>query len=167
LYELGETTTAGSGEMISVAFAIDCHAREVPAFVASPRPLTGADIRPLMDRTLWARFGAATGKAPHAIQWLSDNGPPYTATVPYAHEPGLAPITTPAYSAESNGLAAAFAGTFTRDYVNGAELRDAETVLAQPGGWFDDDNTQAPHSAPGMRSPVDYRAEQPILSSSR
>ena len=39
-----------SGEVISVAFAIDCHDREVSAFVASPRPLTGADIRTLMDR---------------------------------------------------------------------------------------------------------------------
>ena len=69
-----------SGEVISVAFAIDCHDREVSAFVASPRPLTGADIRTLMDRTLWARFGEATLKAPHAVQWLSDNGPQYTAT---------------------------------------------------------------------------------------
>jgi len=42
---------------ISVAFAVDCHDREVPAWTASPRPLTGADIRTLMDRTLWARFG--------------------------------------------------------------------------------------------------------------
>ena len=43
-----------SGEVVSVAFAIDCHDREVPAFVASPRALTGADIRTPMDRTLWA-----------------------------------------------------------------------------------------------------------------
>src|SRR5437899_3295011 len=149
-----------SGEVISVAFAIDCHDREVPAFVASPRPLTGADIRTLMDRTLWARFGEATLKAPHAVQWLSDNGPQYTATasVLYGHELGLVPITTPAYSPESNGLAEAFVGTFKRDYVAGAELRDAESVLAQLGGWFDDYNTQAPHSALGMRSPAEYRA---------
>jgi putative transposase len=105
-----------SGEVVSVAFAIDCHDREVPAYVASPRPLTGADIRTLMDRTLWARFGEAALKAPHAIQWLSDNGPQYTATatVLYAHELGLVPITTPAYSPESNGLAEAFVGTFKR-----------------------------------------------------
>ena len=155
--------------MVSVAFAIDCHDREVPAFVASPRPLTGGDIRTLMDRTLWARFGEAALKAPHAVQWLSDNGPQYTATasVLYAHELGLVPITTPAYSPESNGLAEAFVGTFKRDYVNGAELRDAETVLAQLGGWFDDYNTQAPHSALGMRSPADYRAERLTLGSSR
>ena len=149
-----------SGEVVSVAFAIDCHDREVPAYVASPRALTGADIRMLMDRTLWARFGEATLTAPHAIQWLSDNGPQYTATatVLYAHELGLVPITTPAYSPESNGLAEAFVGTFKRDYLGDADLRDAESVLTQLGGWFDDYNSQAPHSALGMRSPRDYRA---------
>ncbi len=72
-----------------------------------------------------------------------------------------------AYSPESNGLAEAFIGTFKRDYVNGAERRDAETVLAQLGAWIDDYNTQAPHLALGMRSPVEYRAEQLTLSSSR
>src|SRR6266487_1544673 len=91
-----------------------------------------------MDRTLWARFGEATLTAPHAIQWLSDNGPQYTATatVLYAHELGLVPITTPAYSPESNGLAEAFVGTFKRDYLGDAELRAARAVvrqLQQPG----------------------------------
>src|SRR5712692_5345671 len=157
-----------SGEVLSVAFAIDCHDREVFAWTASPRPLNGADIRTLMDKALWGRFGEAALKAPHAIQWLSDNGPPYTATatVLYAHELGLVPITTPAYSPQSNGLAEAFVGTFKRDYVSGADLRDAETVLAQLGKWFDDYNTRAPHSALGMRSPADYRAAV-TLSSSR
>ena len=99
-----------------------------------------------MDRTLWARFGEATVCAPQAIQWLSDNGPQYTATasVLYAHALGLVPITTPAYSPESNGLAEAFVHTFKRDYVHGAELRDAETVLAQLAAWIDDYNRQAP-----------------------
>lgn len=48
--------------------------------------------------------------------------------------------------------------TFKRDYVNGAELRDAETVLAQLDGWFDDYNRQAPHPALNMRQPTEYRA---------
>ena len=56
--------------------------------------------------------------------------------------------------------------TFKRDYVDGAELRDAETVLAQLSGWIQDYNTRAPHSALGMRSPAEYRAEA-TLSSSR
>jgi putative transposase len=158
-----------SGEVLSVAFAIDCHDREVPAWIASPRPLSGAAIRTLMDRMLWARFGEVTPTAPHAIQWLSDNGPQYTATatVCYAHELGLVPITTPAYSPQSNGMAEAFVKTFKRDYVAGAELRDAESVLAQLAGWFDDYNTRAPHAALGLRSPADYRAQcTPTLSSS-
>jgi hypothetical protein len=45
--------------------------------------------------------------------------------------------------------------TTKRDYVNGAELRDAETVLAQRGDWIDDYNTQAPHAALGMQSPAE------------
>jgi hypothetical protein len=42
--------------------------------------------------------------------------------------------------------------------VDAADLRDTETVLPQVGGWFEDYNTQAPHSALGMRSTHDYRA---------
>jgi transposase InsO family protein len=61
-------------------------------------------------------------------------------------------------------------GTFKRDYVAGAELRDAEAVLAQLVGWFGDYNTQAPHLALGMRSPAEYRggaAHSKLLAVSR
>jgi hypothetical protein len=37
----------------------------------------------------------------------------------------LVPITTPAASPESNGLAEAFIGTFKQDYLGDTELRDA------------------------------------------
>jgi putative transposase len=82
----------------------------------------------------------------------------------YPDEPGLVPITTPAYSPQSNGLAEAFVKTFKRDYVDGAELRDAEAVLAQLGRWIEDYNTQAPHSALGMWSAAEYRAEVTLSS---
>ena len=49
-----------SGEVLSVAFAIDCHDREVPACVASPRSFTGADIRTLMNKAQWR----ASGRSP-------------------------------------------------------------------------------------------------------
>ena len=149
-----------SGEVVSVAFVIDCHDREVLAHVAAPRSLKGSDIRNLMERSLWARFGESALRTPHAIQWLSDNGPQYTATesVFYAHELGLDPITTPAYSPQSNGLAEALVKTLKRDYVAGADLRDAESVLLQLPAWLEDYNTRAPHSALGMRSPAAYRA---------
>ena len=87
-----------------------------------------------------------------------------TASVLYAHELGLVPITTPAYSPESNRLAEGFVHTFKRDYVNVHELRDAESVLAQLAAWIDDYNRLAPHSALAMRSPADYRA---LMSASR
>jgi hypothetical protein len=57
--------------------------------------------------------------------------PPATACVVFAHELGLVPITTSAYSPQSNGLAEAFVGRFKRDYISGA---DAESVLVQLGG---------------------------------
>lgn len=155
-----------SGEVVSVAFVIDCHDREVLAHVAAPRSLRGSDVRTLMDRALWKRFGEAALRTPHAIQWLSDNGPQYTATesVFYAQQLGMEPITTPAYSPQSNGLAEAFVKTLKRDYVSGADLRDAESVLLQLTAWIEDYNTRAPHSALGMRSPAAYRAG--VLASS-
>lgn len=161
------TIPCWSGEVVSVGFVIDCHDREVLAHVAAPRSLTGADIRALMERSLWKRFGEPALKTPHPIQWLSDNGPQYTATasVFYAHELGFVPITTPAYSPQSNGLAEAFVKTLKRDYVAGADLRDAESVLLQLVGWIEDYNTRAPHSALGMRSPADYRTELQSSSS--
>ncbi len=84
-----------------------------------------------------------------------------------AHELGLVPITTPAYSPRSNGLAEAFVKTFKRDDVEGAELRDAESVRAQLSGWIEDYNTRAPHSALGMRSPAEYRADVTLSSPRR
>ena len=114
---------------------------------------------------MWTQGCCHTGGRPSFCRYY---GPQYTATatVFYAHELGLVPITTPAYSPQSNGLAEAFVKTVKRDYVDGAELWDAESVLAQLTGWIEDYNTRAPHSALGMRSPVDYRAAA-TLSSSR
>jgi hypothetical protein len=56
------------------------------------------------------------------------------------------------------GRAEGFVHTYKRDYVNVHELRDAETVLAQLGGWIEDCNRQARDSALCMRSTADYRA---------
>ncbi|HEX5141062.1 MAG TPA: integrase core domain-containing protein, partial [Dehalococcoidia bacterium] len=53
-----------------------------------------------------------------------------------------------------------------RDYMAGADLRDAESVLLQLAFWIEDYNTRAPHSALGMRSPAEYRAALQSSSSS-
>jgi putative transposase len=149
-----------NGDVVRVAFALDCHDREALGHVARARDLRGEDIRLLLDEALWCRFGERTLTAPVEIQWLSDNGAPYTSTdtVLYARTLGFRPVTTPAYSPESNGMAEAFVNTIKRDYVPGADLSDAETVIRQVPGWIDDYNRLAPHSSLGMLSPMEFRA---------
>ena len=119
----------------------------------------GADIRRLMYAAVAARFGEARPLAP--VQWLSDHGGMYTAleTVICAERLGLAPVTTPAYSPESNGMAEALVHTLKRDYVSGADLSSAAVVLDQLPVWIADYNGRAPHSALGYRPPLVYRAE--------
>jgi putative transposase len=151
-----------NGDLVRVAFALDCHDREALDHVAAARDLKGEDIRLLLDRSLWSRFGERTLKTPIEIQWLSDNGGPYTSfeTVLYAEELGFKPVTTPAYSPESNGMAEAFVNTIKRDYVGGADLSDADTVIRQLPAWLNDYNRIAPHSALGGLSPWEYRNQK-------
>lgn len=147
-----------NGDVVQVAFALDCHDREVLGWVAAPRDLLSADIRQLMDQAVQQRFGA--GRAPAPLQWLSDNGSIYTAldTQIAAERLQLVPITTPAYSPESNGMAEALVWTLRRDYVSDGDLSSAGAVLAQLDSWFGDYNALAPHSALGFKSPRQYRA---------
>lgn len=149
-----------NGEVVHVAFALDCHDREVLAHVAAARPLVATDIQHLMRRAVAHRFGPRLPPAP--IQWLSDNGSIYTAlaTEWEAERLTLQPITTPAYSPESNGMSEALVHTLKRDYVDGADCASAATVLSQLPGWIEDYNEHAPHSALGYRAPRQYRRER-------
>ncbi len=96
------------------------------------------------------------------IQWLSDNGSIYTAlaTEWEAERLNLHPITTPAYSPQSNGMSEAFVHTLKRDYVDGADCSSAAAVLGQLPQWLEDYNEHAPHSALGHRAPREYRRER-------
>ncbi len=153
-----------SGEVVHLAFALDCCDREVPAHVATSPPTTGGDIRRLIRKTMFARFGTAKPEA--QIEWLSDNEGIYTGleTVIEAERHHLAPITTPVASPESNGMAEAFVNTFKRDYVAGGDLSSAARVIDQIPGWIDDYNTFAPHSSLGMKTPVEFRREQQTVA---
>ncbi|CAN5900265.1 hypothetical protein BH23GEM7_BH23GEM7_32840 [soil metagenome] len=154
-----------NGEIVQVGFALDCCDREALAFVAEPRDLCAADIRRLMRCAVQHRFEAE--KTPAPVQWLSDNGSIYTAldTVIHAERLGLEVVTTPVASPESNGMSEAFVNTMRRDYIESAKLWSAANVIAQIPMWFEDYNNVAPHSARGMKSPRQFRAEQ-ILSAS-
>jgi putative transposase len=151
------TIACWNGETVELVFALDCCDREVPAMVAERRALDGRDVRRLMRRAVFARFGNQRPAEP--VQWLSDNEGIYTAleTVIEAERLGLVPITTPVASPESNGMAEAFVNTLRRDYLDGADRSTADRILAQLPGWIADYNENAPHSALGYRSPAEHR----------
>lgn len=148
-----------SGERVQVAFALDCCDREVMGYVATTAAITGEMIRDLMATSIEQRFGPGTVRTPHPVEWLSDNGPPYTAheTRDFGRASGLLVCTTPAYSPESNGMAEAFVKTFKRDYVYLNRLDDAASVMRQLSRWIDDYNEVHPHRGLRMKSPREYR----------
>lgn len=149
-----------NGETIYVAFSLDCHDREAMSYVAEKRPLFHGDIIRLMDLSVTHRFGDFILKLPQPIQWLTDQGPQYTAdqTQRYGSEWGFDVRTTPAYSPESNGAAESFVKRFKQDYVYQEELWTAESVLRRLPEWFGDYNKNHPHSGLNMKSPLEYRA---------
>lgn len=146
-----------NGDRVHVAFSLDTCDREVLSYVASTIGLDGAAIRDLMLESVEYRFGKQS-ILPHKIQWLSDNGPQYTAkqTIHFGRALGFEICTTPAYSPESNGMSEAFVKTFKRDYAWFGDLSDAETVMNQLPAWFEDYNERAPHKGLKMRSPREF-----------
>jgi transposase InsO family protein len=152
------TIRCWNGETIQVLFSLDCCDREVMGWLATTGGVSGEMVRDLMSETLEFRFGPVPS-TPHPIEWLSDNGPCYTAreTCEFARSLGLLVCTTPTYSPESNGMAEAFVKTFKRDYVYLNRLPSAAEVIAQVPAWFADYNEIHPHKGLGMRSPREYR----------
>jgi transposase InsO family protein len=79
-------------ETVRVAFVLDTCDREAITWTATTSGIAGEQVRDLMVEAIERRFGSVT-HAPHAIEWLTDNGSAYTAhdTVAYAHALGLVP----------------------------------------------------------------------------
>ena len=149
-----------NGEQLQVAFSMDCCDREVISWVTSNRGICGELVRDLMTDTLEKRFPGAR-QTPKELQWLSDNGPGYTArqTIYHGRQLGFEICTTPSYSPQSNGMAEAFVKTFKRDYAYINDLSSAEAVRQQLVSWFEDYNENAPHKGLRMQSPRQYLAE--------
>jgi putative transposase len=147
-----------NGERVRIAFTLDCCDREAISWVATTGGIDSGDIRDLMIQSVEARFGLVN-RLPAPVEWLSDNGSPYTAreTRALAREIGLVPLTTPIESPQSNGMAEAFVKTLKRDYARVSRCPDAATVLHQLDGWFEHYNTVHPHKALDYRSPREFR----------
>ena len=67
-----------NGEKVRIAFTLDCCDREAISWVATTGGIDSSDIRDLMIESVERRFGLVD-KLPKPIEWLSDNGSPYTA----------------------------------------------------------------------------------------
>jgi putative transposase len=147
-----------NGERVRIAFTLDCCDREALAWVATTGGINGADIRDLMIESIERRFGLVN-KLPTPIEWLSDNGSPYTAdqTKAFAREIGFIPRTTPIESPQSNGMAEAFVKSIKRDYAAVNPRPNANAVLHQLDGWFKHYNEHRPHKALRYRSPWQFR----------
>jgi transposase InsO family protein len=154
--------TCWNGDAVRVAFALDCHDREVISWVATTAGISGEMIRDMMVRSVEQRFGEL--RAPYPVQWLSDNGSIFAAykTIEIALALNLVPCFTPVESPESNGMAEAFVKTFKRDYVRVSPIPDAATALAAIDDWMEDYNNIHPHSRLGYRSPREYILSQPV-----
>jgi putative transposase len=154
--------TCWSGEVVRVAFALDCHDRAVIGWVATTAGISGEMIRDMMVHCVEQRFDAI--RAPHPVQWLSDNGSVFAAhkTIEIAVALNLVPCFTPVESPQSNGMAEAFVKTFKRDYVRVTPIPDAAAALALIDSWMEDYNTVHPHSRLGYRSPREYILSQPV-----
>lgn len=147
-----------NGEKVRIAFTLDCCDREAISWVATTGGINSSDIRDLMIESVEHRFGLVN-RLPVPIEWLSDNGSPYTAreTRALARDIGLKPCTTPIESPQSNGMAEAFVKTIKRDYARVSARPDAASVLRQLDSWFEHYNTVHPHKALGYRSPREFR----------
>lgn len=146
-----------NGEKVFVMFVLDTCDREVIGYLAKIEPMHATDVQSIMIEAVEKRF--STNKAPWMIQFLSDRASIYRAneTRLLAMSMNLKSCFTMAYSPESNGMAEALVKTIKRDYVYASDCVDPETVLKMIPNWFKDYNENAPHSALGMLSPIEYK----------
>ena len=153
----GFEITCWNGDIVRLAFIIDAHDREIITWHAvAGAGISGSMVRDMMLEAVETRF---TGlRAPHPLEWLTDNGSVYTAkqTRDFAVALNLVPRFTPIQSPESNGISESFVKTFKRDYVRVNPLPDAVTALRQIAGWITDYNEIHPHSGLKMRSPREF-----------
>jgi transposase InsO family protein len=149
-----------NGEIVRVVFAIDTCDREIIAWQASTGGVSGEMVRDLMLACVERRFN--TLRAPHQVQWLTDNGSAYVArdTLDFAAALSLMPCFTPVRSPESNGISEAFVKTLKRDYARVQPRPDALTVLAQLPVWIEDYNENHPHRGLRMKSPREFIRQQ-------
>jgi putative transposase len=150
---------AWNGEKGRLAVIIDCADRMVLSWRFGQR-MVSEELQEMVREAVFRRFGLEIKRAQN-IEFLSDNGPEYACRKlrKLLQDFGMVVCRTPRRSPESNGLVEAFFGSFKRDYVYQGELESLEAVAPQLPEWIKDYNEVAPHSALGMKSPVQFNAD--------
>jgi putative transposase len=154
------TIACWNGEIVELAFALDCRNREAMAIVAEARPIGDADIRRLIRKAVFARFG--NDRPLEAILWLSDNEGIRTALEKAieAEKLKLSPTMASVACPDSNGLTEAFVNILRRDFLDEADRSTAARMLEQIPVWIGHYNKHAPHLALGYHSSIAYRREK-------
>lgn len=140
-----------------MTFALGCGDREAISWAATTGGYSGEVVRDVMLAAVEQRFGSSQAVQP--IEWLSDNGLAYIdhRTHSFARELGLEPLTTPARSPQSNGMAESFVKTVKHDDVAHMDKPDAPTALSRLAIAFEHYNERHPHKALKYRSPREFR----------
>ena len=85
--------TCWNGEIIRLAFALDCHDREVIGWLATTDGISAEMIRDMMLQCVERRF--ATFHASHRVQWLTHNGSIFALTRRSRSRRSLEPCSPP------------------------------------------------------------------------
>lgn len=146
-----------NGEKVRAIFLLDCCDREVISFTASTGGFTADMAQSVLLEAVEKRF--LSDRAPHSVEWLTDNGSCFKAkeTLAFGQELGIIKCFTPVRSPESNGMAEAFVKTIKRDYMSINALPNAHQVISKLKEWIEDYNEYAPHKGLGWRSPRQFR----------
>ncbi len=145
-----------NGEKLRLAIILDCCDRSVIAWKVG-KCMQASDIEFLVQESLFVRFGEQLPPKGQ-LQFLHDNGPEY---IEKELNKSLASwniesCSTPTYSPQSNGMCESFNGTFKRDYVYENCLDNPKVVIGMIPEWIEEYNSYAPHSALGMKTPIEF-----------
>jgi transposase InsO family protein len=109
--------TCWNGELVRVAFALNCRDREVIGWVTKTNGISGEMIRDMMVRRKGASMRSAPrtqcNRCPTMVRSSPPTEPSRSAMVGSTWRRAFTPVESP----ESNGMAEAFVKTFKRDYV--------------------------------------------------
>jgi transposase InsO family protein len=142
-----------NGEVVRVAFAVDCHDREVTGWVATTAGISGEMIRDMMMRCVEQRHPSTAPGAVAIGQWLDLRRSSDDRNRRGAQSGGLLhPGRKPREQRHGRGLRQNLQARLRPCQPS----RNAAEALSLIDTWMEDYNAIHPHSRLGYRSPREY-----------